>query len=74
LTLSHPVKLGVDIIRYNEALGKNELSTNEACKQDVLKRFPPSADLTLTKPAMLIDAGGRQIGRAGIRKKGLVYE
>jgi hypothetical protein len=58
---SHPVKLGVDIVRYNEALGKNEPGTNEAREQDLLKRFPPSADITLTKPALLIDAGGRQI-------------
>lgn len=60
LTL-HAVKLGFDILRYNDALGKNESGTNEAREEDLLKRFPPPADFTLRKPAILIDAGGRQI-------------
>jgi hypothetical protein len=59
--MKHAVKLGVDIIRYNEALGRNESGTNDTREQDLLNRFPPSTQLTLTKPAVLVDAGGRQI-------------
>ncbi|OJA18255.1 hypothetical protein AZE42_13245 [Rhizopogon vesiculosus] len=43
------------------ALQRNESGTNDTRKQDLLNRFPPSTQLALTKPAVLIDAGGRQI-------------
>jgi hypothetical protein len=55
------VKLDIDIVRYNEALGKEEKGTNEKREDDLLKRFPPTAEITLDKPAVVIDNGGRYI-------------
>lgn len=55
------VHLGVDMIRYNEALDKNESGLNDSREQSLLKKFPPSERLFLDSPAVIIDAGGRII-------------
>jgi hypothetical protein len=57
----YEVRLDIDIIRYNEALDKNESGLNENREQSLLKKFPPSELFFLNSPAVILDAGGRTI-------------
>ena len=55
------VKLDIDIVRYNEALNKEEKGTNDEREDDLLRRFPPAAQVTLDTPAVVVDNGGRYL-------------
>jgi len=52
------VHLEVDLIRYNEALDKNQSGQNERQEISLLERFPP-VDMQVDQPSVFIDAGGR---------------
>jgi len=55
------VKLNIDIVRYNKALNKEEKGTNDEREDDLLRRFPPAAQVTLDMPAIVVDNGGRYL-------------
>ncbi|KAG1897294.1 uncharacterized protein F5891DRAFT_982687 [Suillus fuscotomentosus] len=59
----HPnvVKLDIDIIRYNEALAKQESGLNDAREEALLAKFPPAERMFLDSPSVVIDAGYRII-------------
>jgi hypothetical protein len=54
----YAVHLNIDLIRYNEALDKNQTGQNERQESSLLERFPP-VDMYVNKPSVFIDAGGR---------------
>lgn len=56
-----PVKLDIDIVRYNEALSKRESGMNDAQEQALLTRFPPPKKILLVRPSVVIDSGYRII-------------
>jgi hypothetical protein len=56
----YPVHLEIDLIRYNEALGKNESGQNERQESSLLERFPP-VDMHVDQPSVFMDAGGRVV-------------
>ena len=55
------VHLKIDIVRYNEALEKEESGRNEKREKILLSKFPPEEELFLTEPAVIMDAAGRII-------------
>jgi hypothetical protein len=55
------VKLGFDIIQYNEALAKHESGMNDAQEDALLMRFPPAERIVLDTPYMVVDSGLRII-------------
>lgn len=57
----HTVHLKIDIVRYNEALDKDETGRNEKKEKALMKKFPPEEELFLQMPAIVVDAGGRII-------------
>lgn len=59
----HPklVKLGIDIIRYNEALAKHESGMNDAQEDALLTKFPPAERIFLDSPCVVVDSGLRII-------------
>ncbi|KAG1893048.1 uncharacterized protein F5891DRAFT_1196938 [Suillus fuscotomentosus] len=57
----HPIKLDIDIIRYNEALTKRESGLNDAREEALLAKFPPAERILLDRPSVVIDAGCRII-------------
>ncbi|KAG1853772.1 hypothetical protein C8R48DRAFT_675723 [Suillus tomentosus] len=57
----HPVKLDIDVIRYNEALAKRESGLNDSHEEALLAKFPPAERLVLERPSVVIDAGYRII-------------
>jgi hypothetical protein len=56
--LHYAVHLAIDLVRYNEALDKNQTGQNERQESSLLERFPP-VDMYVNKPSVFIDAGGR---------------
>ena len=57
--LNHPVHLDIDLIRYNEALDKNQSGLNERQETSLMERFPPSVEMHVNAPCIFVDAGGR---------------
>ncbi|KAG1804574.1 hypothetical protein EV424DRAFT_1544604 [Suillus variegatus] len=57
----HPIKLDIDIIRYNEALSKRESAMNDAQEEALLARFPPADNILLDSPSVVIDSRYRII-------------
>ncbi|KAG1777151.1 hypothetical protein EV702DRAFT_1197467 [Suillus placidus] len=57
----HPIKLDIDIIRYNEALTKRESSMNDAQEDALLMKFPPAERIVLNTPSVVVDLGFRII-------------
>ncbi|KAG1873302.1 hypothetical protein C8R48DRAFT_769736 [Suillus tomentosus] len=57
----HPIKLDIDLIRYNEALAKRESGLNDAHEEALLAKFPPTERILLDRPSVVIDAGYRII-------------
>ncbi|KAG1720700.1 hypothetical protein EDB19DRAFT_1835837 [Suillus lakei] len=49
----NPVKLDIDIIRYNEALTKRESGMNDTQEKALLARFPPPKKLLLNHPSSI---------------------
>ncbi|KAG2092292.1 uncharacterized protein F5147DRAFT_779687 [Suillus discolor] len=52
----HPIKLDIDIIRYNKALAKRESGLNDAREEALLAKFPPAERMFLDSPSVVIDA------------------
>ncbi|KAG1738076.1 uncharacterized protein EDB91DRAFT_1249372 [Suillus paluster] len=57
----HPIKLDIDVIRYNEALAKQESSMKDAREEELLARFPPPEKMLLDRPSVVINSGHRII-------------
>ncbi|KAG1776154.1 hypothetical protein EV702DRAFT_1046320 [Suillus placidus] len=57
----HPIKLDIDIIRYNEALAKRDSRMNDAQEDALLTKFPPTKKIMLSCPSVVIDSGYRII-------------
>ncbi|KAG2061004.1 hypothetical protein BDR06DRAFT_966812 [Suillus hirtellus] len=53
----HPVKLDIDVIRYNKALAKQELGLNDSHEEALLVKFPPAERLVLEHPSVVTDVG-----------------
>ncbi|KAG1856164.1 hypothetical protein F4604DRAFT_1932030 [Suillus subluteus] len=57
----HPIKLDINIIRYNEALAKRESGMNDAQEEALLTKFPPAENIFLDTPSVVMDLGFRVI-------------
>ncbi|KAG1778654.1 hypothetical protein EV702DRAFT_1196167 [Suillus placidus] len=57
----HPIKLDIDIIRYNEALAKHESGMNDAQEDALLMKFLPAKRIVLNTPSVVVDSGFRII-------------
>ncbi|KAG1758106.1 hypothetical protein EDD22DRAFT_957200 [Suillus occidentalis] len=53
----HPIKLDINVIRYNEALTKRESRLNDAREDELLAKFPPTERMFLDHPSVVIDSG-----------------
>ncbi|KAG1868408.1 hypothetical protein F4604DRAFT_1927265 [Suillus subluteus] len=53
----HPIKLDIDIIRYNEALAKWESGLNNAHEGALFAKFPPTERMVLDRPSVVINSG-----------------
>ncbi|KAG1792287.1 uncharacterized protein HD556DRAFT_1444556 [Suillus plorans] len=53
----HPIKLDIDVIRYNEALAKWESGLNDSHEEALLAKFPPAKRLVLDRPSVVINSG-----------------
>jgi len=49
------------MVRYNESLDKFESGRNEKREATLLQKFPPTDEMLLTEPAVILDSGGRII-------------
>ncbi|KAG2030970.1 hypothetical protein BDR03DRAFT_877154 [Suillus americanus] len=49
------------MVRYNEALDKDESGQSETREENLFNRFPPEEERFLTTPSVVIDSGGRII-------------
>ncbi|KAG2029646.1 hypothetical protein BDR03DRAFT_1018115 [Suillus americanus] len=58
---SNAVCLKIDMVRYNDALDKDESGRNETREENLFNRFPPEEERFLTTPSVVIDSGGRII-------------
>ncbi|KAG1717903.1 uncharacterized protein EDB91DRAFT_1090489 [Suillus paluster] len=50
-----------DMVRYNDALDKDESGRSAKREQTLFDRFPPEQEHFLTTPAVIVDSGGRII-------------
>jgi hypothetical protein len=55
------VHLQIDMVRYNDALDKDESGRSEKREEILFNRFPPEKEHFLTTPSVVIDSGGRII-------------
>ncbi|KAG1831099.1 hypothetical protein EV424DRAFT_1343223 [Suillus variegatus] len=53
----HPIKLNIDIIRYNKAFAKRKSGMNDAQEEALLAKFPPAEKIVLDSPSVMIDSG-----------------
>ncbi|KAG2111304.1 uncharacterized protein F5147DRAFT_772024 [Suillus discolor] len=58
---SNAVHLRIDMVRYNDALDKDESGRSENREEILFGRFPPEEERFLTTPSVVIDSGGRII-------------
>jgi hypothetical protein len=49
------------MVRYNDALDKDESGRSETREENLFNRFPPDEERFLTTPSVVIDSGGRII-------------
>lgn len=49
------------MVRYNDALDKDESGRSAKREQTLFDRFPPEQEHFLTTPAVIVDSGGRII-------------
>jgi len=49
------------MVRYNDALDKDESGQSETREENLFNRFPPEEERFLTTPSVVIDSGGRII-------------
>jgi hypothetical protein len=49
------------MVRYNDALDKDESGRSETREENLFNRFPPEEECFLTTPSVVIDSGGRII-------------
>jgi hypothetical protein len=49
------------MVRYNDALDKDESGRSETREEVLLNKFPPEEEHLLTTPSVVIDSGGRII-------------
>ncbi|KAG1724930.1 hypothetical protein EDB19DRAFT_1915322 [Suillus lakei] len=55
------IRLKIDMVRYNDALDKDESGQSETREENLFNRFPPDEECFLTTPSVVIDSGGRII-------------
>ncbi|KAG2087824.1 uncharacterized protein F5147DRAFT_789776 [Suillus discolor] len=58
---SNAVRLKINMVRYNDALDKDESGRSETREENLFNRFPPEEERFLTTPSVVIDSGGRII-------------
>ncbi|KAG2739733.1 hypothetical protein P692DRAFT_20881428 [Suillus brevipes Sb2] len=58
---SNAVRLKIDMVRYNDALDKDESGRSETREENLFNRFPPEEERFLTTPSVVIDSGSRII-------------
>ncbi|KAG2101395.1 uncharacterized protein F5147DRAFT_776746 [Suillus discolor] len=54
---TNPIKLNVNMKRYNNACGQWPTGRSDTQEARLLQKFPPSREMVLEKPCVLLDAG-----------------